>query len=75
LSLIFDYINGLTYRKFARERFSSNIEVGYQINQSLSASFGVGTEGSAKKANEYDSNLSFYNENTSVIHSGISLVF
>jgi hypothetical protein len=75
ISLLFDYINGLTFRQFAREKFSANIEIGYQLTKTLSASLGVATEGNAKQANEFDSNISFFNEEVSVIHTGISLLF
>lgn len=75
LSLLFDYINGLTYRKSPREKFSANLETGYEFNKEFSASLGVATEGNAKKSNDFDSNISFFNENTSVIHTGVSLLF
>jgi hypothetical protein len=75
LQISLDYINGLTYRKAAREKFSSSAQVSYAFTDLVSANFGVSTEGNAKKANELDSNVSFFNENTSMIQSGISLEF
>jgi hypothetical protein len=75
LSLLFDYINGLTYRQHAREKFATNLEIGYQLSKKISASLGIATDGSAKKANDFDSNISVFNANTSIVHSGVSLLF
>jgi hypothetical protein len=75
LSLLFDYINGLTYRRSPREKFSANLESSYELSKKISASFGVATEGNAKKSNDFDSNVSFFNDNTSVIHTGVSFLF
>jgi hypothetical protein len=73
--LSLDYINGLTYRKSPREKFAANIELAYQLAKSTSLSTGVATEGNAKKVNGDDSNISFFNENNSVIHTGLAFVF
>lgn len=73
--ILFDYINGLTYQKSPREKFSANLEVGYQLAKNANISAGVATEGNVKKSNGDDSNISFFNENTSVIHTGLSLAF
>ncbi len=71
--VLFDYVNGLTYEQNPREKFLSNVEFDYMLNEASMISLGVSTDGNAKKANNDDSNIKFFNENTSVIHTGISL--
>lgn len=66
------YRIGSTYQGFNRYSFIFDADMNYDITQKLAANIGTSNDGSALKSNGTDSNISAYNENTSVVRAGIS---
>ncbi len=73
ISTVGIYRNGLTYGGFQRNLFSVDADINYDLNDKFSLNLGVSNDGDALKSNGIDSNISAYNENTSVVRAGLSL--
>lgn len=61
-----------TYQGNIRESFVLGQEIGYSLNDNFSVNAGHSNEGSAIKANGYESNLDLIDENESSVYMGIS---
>ena len=66
------YKNGRTYKGFERTSFELNFDINYDFTPQLSLNLGTSNDGNALKANGVDSNISAYNEDTSVNRLGLS---
>lgn len=66
------YKQGWTYRNFSRQTYGYTAGLGYEFMKSWIIGASVGTEGNAMKANGTDSNIRFYNENTSVVKASVT---
>lgn len=71
----FIHKNGLTYQGNIKEAFEHTEELGYSINDNLSAAVGHTNAGSILKANGQDSNLALINNNTSIVYVSMGLTF
>ncbi len=69
------YRQGKTYRNFDRGAFEIHADLNYEILKQLSVNLGTSNEGSSLKSNGVDSNITAYNDNSSVTRAGINLVF
>lgn len=76
LSLLtsFSYSYGLTYEDDSRSKFYVGADLSWAFNQALSMSVGTSNEGNALKPNGSDSNIEFYNDNSSVVKMGLVYV-
>ena len=66
---------GRTYGGFSRQAFGVDADLNYDVLKNLSINLGTSNEGSAFKSNGVDSNISAYNDNTSVVRAGVSYVY
>lgn len=69
------YRMGWTYGGFNRYSFSFDADINYDFTKNLSVNLGTSNEGPALKANGTDSNISLYDEDTSVFSMGVSYVY
>lgn len=69
------YRVGYTYGGFERYGFIFDADLSYEIVKDFSVNIGTSNDGSALKSNGVDSNLSAFNENSSVVRGGISYVY
>ncbi|MBC7420895.1 MAG: hypothetical protein H7328_09215 [Bdellovibrio sp.] len=69
------YRNGVTYGGFDRTAFGIDADLNYDLWKNFSLNLGTSNEGSAYKSNGVDSNISAYNDNTSVVRAGMSYVY
>lgn len=67
------YRLGRTYKGFQRYAFEFNADINYDVLDQLSINVGTSNDGSALKSNGVDSNITAYNENSSVIRAGLTL--
>lgn len=66
---------GRTYGGFERDSFTASVDASYAFTKRLGVTAGMGNEGGALRANGRDSNLAFYNENTSSFQAGLEYLF
>lgn len=69
------YREGRTYGGFARSAFGIDADLNYDLTKNVSINLGTSNEGSAFKSNGVDSNISAYDENSSVLRAGMSYVY
>ena len=69
------YRQGKTYRNFDRSAFEIHADLNYEIVKQFSVNLGTSNEGSSLKSNGVDSNITAYNEDSSVTRAGINLIF
>lgn len=67
--------NGRTYGGFSRSSFIFNAVAGYDLSKNLNIYAGTANEAGALKANGTDSNLSAYDEKTSVWLGGLTYAY
>lgn len=60
-----------TYNDYQRESFISEIEMAYSVTPAWSVFAGTSNEGNTLKANGRESNITYYNENTSFLYMGM----
>ncbi|MCC2679269.1 MAG: hypothetical protein K0R29_1845 [Pseudobdellovibrio sp.] len=72
-----DYIHRTrwTYRGNIKTSFGLSEEIGYSINDNFAVAVGHSNEGSTLKANGADSNIDFFNENSSMVYGSLSLSY
>lgn len=72
-----DYIHRTrwTYRGNIKTAFGLSEEIGYSINENFAVAMGHTNEGSTLKANGTDSNIDFFNENSSMVYGSLSLTY
>jgi hypothetical protein len=77
LSVSADYIHRTrwTYRGNIKEAFELDEEIGYDLTKNINVAIGHTNAGSALKANGADSNIDFYNENSSVVYASLTLSY
>lgn len=75
LSTSMAYRIGRTYNDFERYGFIYDGDLIYDFTDKFGANLGITTDGSAVKANGVDTNISAFNENTSVYRVGLSYVY
>ena len=70
LSFSIEYIHKSrwTYKGNTKEAFALSQEVGYSINDHFNVAIGHSNEGAGLKANGYESNFNFINENDSTVY-------
>lgn len=68
------YRSSWTYQNSYRQGFSLDADLNFEAVKNLSFNVGTSNEGSALKANGKDSNISFYDEKSSVIRAGVTYV-
>lgn len=68
------YRQGWTYKDFQRSLYAFEAGLNYGFSKNWQASMGLSTEGNALKANGRDSNIKFYDENTSALQAGVTFV-
>jgi hypothetical protein len=73
-STFFTYTVGRTYQDDDRHKFAIGADLGYQITKALSASIGTSNDGNALKPNGSDSNIQFFDENSSMMKIGLTYV-
>lgn len=66
------YRLGRTYGGFQRSDFQFHGDINYDFNENLSVNLGTSNEGAALKANGVDSNISVYDEKSTVWRVGLS---
>ncbi len=71
-TLVFNHTNSMTYQNNLKEGFVFAQEFEFTANDSLAFQLGHANAGSALKANAQDSNIQFFNENTSVAYVGVT---
>lgn len=64
-----------TYDKIDRYGFGTFGDLNYYFSEKLSANLGVSTEGNALKSNGTDSNISVYDDTSSVVRAGLTYVY
>ncbi len=69
------YTVGYTYENFNRYGFATDTSAELKLFKGLSISAGFSNDGSALKANGVDSNISAYDDKSSMYHAGMSYVF
>lgn len=69
------YRMGWTYGGFNRYSFGFDADINYDVTKNLSFNVGTSNEGPALKANGTDSNISLYDEDSSVFRLGVSYVY
>lgn len=74
ISLAGGYRNAWTYQNSSRQSFSTDADINFEAVKDLTFNIGASNEGSALKANGKDSNISFYDDKSSVIRLGVSYV-
>lgn len=74
LSLSALYRNAWTYKSYERNSFSTDLAAEYSLHQNWSVNVGTSNQGSALKANGIDSNMKFFDENTSVVYASVIYV-
>jgi hypothetical protein len=76
-SISLDYINRTrwTYQGNIKSAFELDEELGYDINKTFNVAVGHSNTGSTLKANGTDSNIDFYNENSSVVYASLTLSY
>jgi len=72
LSLEVGYNSSFNYRGTYNARFYITEKIAYVLEKSLIISLGHGNGGSTLKPNGYESNISFFNENQSWFHLGVT---
>jgi hypothetical protein len=75
ISLDTIYRNSRTYRNFSRSSFGFNADLNYDFTEKLTINLGTSNEASALKANGTDSNISAYDDKSSVIRAGLTYVY
>jgi hypothetical protein len=74
LTTQFVYSLARTYSDDMRTKFVAGADLGWQVTKAFSVSVGTSNEGSALQPNGVDSNVRFYDDNTSVIKLGLTYV-
>jgi len=76
-SLGVDYIHRTrwTYRGNIKTSFGLSEELGYSVNDNFALAIGHSNEGPTLRPNGTDSNIDFFNENSSVIYGSLSLSY
>ena len=69
------YRQGYTYGGKERYSFEIHGDINVDVAKGLTLNVGTSNDGSALKANGVDSNISAFNENTSVVRAGISYAY
>lgn len=64
-----------TYRESWRSRFELLGELGYEINETFSVALGHVNSDATLKSNMNDSNVAFYNENTSSVYFDLNVTY
>lgn len=72
LASLFDSIWGQTYDSFSRSKFAAQAELDYKVTKDFTTYVGVSNDGDAFKSDGVQSNMSFFNENTSEIYIGLT---
>ncbi|MEN0059989.1 MAG: hypothetical protein AAGB31_14205 [Bdellovibrio sp.] len=72
LQTTFVYTYGWTYLGDTRSKFYVGTDLGYAFTKAFSSYVGISNEGNALKPNGSDSNIEFYNDNSSVIKFGLT---
>lgn len=73
--LVGSFKRAYTYKKFERDAFAFGSDVTYEAREGLSVNFGTSNEGSTLKSNGVDSNIEFFNPNTSILRAGLSWMY
>lgn len=68
------YKTGRTYQDFERHTYGFEAALQYSFSKELQASVGLSNEGRALKSDGTATNIQLYNENTSVIMTGVTFV-
>lgn len=71
---VFSYTYGLTYRDDMRTKFYMGADINWAVQKNLIISAGTSNEGNALKPNGSDSNIAFYDDNSSVVKLGITYI-
>ena len=76
-SITVDYLNKTrwTYQNNVKSTFELSEELGYQINKMFAVALGHTNAGSTLKDNGTDSNIDFYNENSSTVYGSLTLTY
>jgi hypothetical protein len=75
LAAVGTYKFARTYNNFERTTFIHAVEAEYKYSDDFAFMAGTGNEGNSLRANGKDSNLDFFNENTSVVYAGLGYSF
>ncbi len=71
-TFVFNHINSMTFQNNLKEAFVMAEEFEYSASDRISLLLGHANAGSALKANGQDSNIQFFNENSSVVYAGVT---
>lgn len=74
LQTVASYTYGQTYKDDMRTRFYTGIDLSWAVRKDLIISTGISNEGNALKPNGADSNISFYDDTSSVVKLGITYI-
>lgn len=69
------YKNSRTYGNFERSSFIFNADLNYDINENFTMNVGTSNDASALKANGVDSNISAYDDKSSVLRAGLAYTY
>lgn len=70
----FSYIYSVNYADTSRTKFYVGMDLNWQIRSDLGVYIGTSNEGNALKPNGSDSNIEFYNDNSSIVKVGLNYV-
>jgi len=70
----FNYTLGQTYQDDMLTKFSFDLNLTYDFAKNFSAAIGTSNEGNALGYNGRDSNIEFFNKNTSVVKIGLTYI-
>lgn len=70
----FAYTYGWTYLDDSRSKFYAGVNLNWNFSKDWTASVGTSNEGNALKPNGSDSNIEFYNDNSSVVKFSLTYV-
>jgi len=68
------YRQGWTYHNYQRQTFLFAFDINYEAIKNLTFNLGTSNEGSALKANGQNSNMRFFDDNSSVLRAGVTYV-
>lgn len=74
LTTSFAYVYGWTYLDDSRTKFAVGADLGWQATPAFGVYLGTSNEGNALKPNGSDSNIEFYNDNSSIVKVGLNYV-
>lgn len=75
LTADFSHRNTWSYQNVMRDSFALSQEIGYQMNSSIAIAAGHSNSGSTLKPNGQDTNVQFFDDNSSIVYGSLTYIF